>query len=212
MALVTTTLSSAKAVDDNSITVASATGFAADYIVRIDQEFYVVQKSYVSGTTVSVRGGQLGSKGEAHVSGANVTVGTAADWDIPGTGVAVNNPIAGRGRKITSITADASTVSHPSAGTDHVVILNGTSVINLTVPVPTKDMDGDLLIIAGNGTAAHVITFTGGVGGEGSSYDVLTANASGPVATQLIACNGVWLALTQPAWTGTVTNLVAGIA
>lgn len=213
MALTRTTLSSAVAVTDTSIVVASATGFAADRIVRVDQEFMVIQKNYSSGTTIPVRRGQLGSANVAHVSGAGVVVGVASeDWDTPGNCVSVNNPLAGRGRKITSITADNSTVTHPSAGTDHVVILNGTSVINLTVPVPTTDMDGDLLIIAGNGTAAHVVTFTGGFGGEGSSYDILTFNASGPVAFSAIACNGVWLALTQPAWTGTVTNLVAAIA
>lgn len=213
MALTRTTLSSAVAVTDTSIVVASATGFAADRIVRIDQEYMVVQKNYTSGTTIPVRRGQMGTANVAHVVTAGVVVGTAADdYDTPGKAVSVNNPLAGRGRQITSITADNSTVTHAPAGTDHVVILNGTSVINLTVPVPTTDMDGDLLIICGNGTAAHVVTFTGGFGGEGSSYDVLTFNASGPVAFSVIACNAVWLPFTQPAWTGTVTNLVAALA
>lgn len=212
MALTRTTLSSAVAVDAREIVVASATGFAADRIVRVDQEFFVVQKSYSSGTTIPVRRGQLGSKTAAHVITAGVVVGTAADdWDASGY-TAVNNPAAGRARIIESITADNSTVSHPAAGTDHVVVLNGTSVINLTVPIPTTDMDGDRLMIVGNGTAAHVVTFTGGIGGEGSSYDVVTFNASGPVAIELVACNAVWLAITQPAWTGTVTNVVAALA
>jgi len=213
MALTRTTLSTAYAVGDNQIVVASATGFAADRLVRIDQEWFIVQKNYSSGTTIPVRGGQLGSKGGAHVVTAGVVVGTSyEDFDTPGAGVKANSPIAGRGLVITSITADNSTVSHPAAGNDQVVILNGTSVINLTVPVPTTDMDGDRLLIVGNGTAAHVVTFTGGFGGEGSSYDVLTFNASGPVAMKFVALNAVWLAYTQPAWTGTVTNLVAALA
>ncbi|HEX6038911.1 hypothetical protein [Longimicrobium sp.] len=213
MALTRTTLSSAVVVADTSIVVASATGFAADRIVRIDQEFMVVQKSYSSGTTIPVRRGQLGTKNVAHVASAGVVVGTAADdWDAPGVAAVVNNPTAGRPRIIESITADNSTVTHSAAGTDHVVILNGTSVINLTVPVPTTDMDGDELNILANGTAAHVITFTGGIGGEGSSYDVITSNANGPVAYKFVACNAVWLAYCQPAMTGTVTNLVGGIA
>lgn len=212
MALTRTTLASAVAVDDTSIVVASATGFAADRLVRVDQEWMVVQKNYSSGTTIPVRRGQSGSKTTAHVTSAGVVVGTQADdWDNPGAGVTVNSPIAGRARVITSITA-TSTLTHAPAGSDHFVILNGTSVITLTIPIPTTDMDGDELVIMGNGTAAHVLTFTGGVGGEGSSYDLLTFNSSGPVAARFVACNAVWLAYTQPAWTGTVTNLVAGIA
>lgn len=214
MALTRTTLSAAVAVDDTSIVVASATGFAADRIVRIDQEFMVVQKNYTSGTTIPVRRGQLGSSNKAHVITAGVIVGTAADdYDTPGVGAVVNNMIAGRPRILTSITADNSTVTHAPAGCDHIVELNSTSVINLTVPIPTTDMDGDLLWIAGNGTAAHVITFTGGIGGEGSSYDVVTFNASGPVLIgPFMAMNAVWLVPTGPAWTGTVTNLVAALA
>lgn len=214
MALTRTTLSSAKAVDDREIVVASATGFAAGRLVRIDQEFFVVQQSYSSGTTIPVRGGQLGTKAVAHVASAGVVVGTQADdWDTPGPASKVNNPTAGRGRIITSITADNSTVTHPSAGNDHIVVLNGTSVINLTVPIPTTDMDGDLLWIIGNGTAAHVVTFTGGIGGEGTSYDVVTANASGPVALgPFVACNAVWLGSVAVPMAGTVTNLTATVA
>lgn len=193
MALTRTTLSSAVAVDDGSIVVASATGFAADRIVRIDQEFMVVQKSYVSGTTIPVRRGQIGTATTAHVATAGVVVGVAADdYDQAGAANIVNNPMAGRVRKITSITADNSTVTHPSAGTDQFLILNGTSVINLTVPVPTTDMDGDILAIIGNGKAAHVVTVTGGVGAVGGTADIFTFSATQAQAIQLVAANAVW--------------------
>jgi hypothetical protein len=66
----------------------------------------------------------------------------------------------------------------PPAGSDLVVILNGTAAITLTVPVPTKDMDGTELTIVSNGAAAHVPTFTGGVGAAGSSYDAFTFNST----------------------------------
>ena len=107
MALTRTTLSSAYAVGDNQIVVASATGFAANSLVRIDQEFFVVQKNYSSGTTIPVRGGQLGTAGSAHVVTAGVVVGTIADdFDAAGVAATVNNMIAGRPRRFTSITAD----------------------------------------------------------------------------------------------------------
>jgi hypothetical protein len=213
MALTRTTLSSAVAVDDTSIVVASATGFAADRLVRVDQEWMVVQKSYVSGTTIPVRRGQLGTATAAHVITAGVTVGVIQDdYDSAGLGVSVNNPVSGRGHKITSITADNSTVTHAPAGTDHTVILNGTSVINLTVPVPTADMDGDTLTILSNGTAAHVVTFTSGLSLAGSSYDVLTWNSGARAGISVKAVNLGWVAPLAPAMTGTVTNLTAGIA
>lgn len=214
MALTRTTLSSAVAVDDTSIVVASATGFAAGRLVRVDQEFMVVQQNYSSGTTIPVRRGQLGSATKAHVSGAGAVVGVIQDdYDNAGTAATVNNMIAGRPRIIESITADNSTVTHTPAGTDHVVILNGTSVINLTVPVPTADMDGDLLWICGNGAAAHVITFTGGLNIGGGSYDVLTGNATPrPFLVCVMAINLGWYIPAAPALTGTVTSLTAGIA
>lgn len=213
MALTRTTLSSAVAVDDTVIVVASATGFAADRIVRIDQEWMVVQKNYSSGTTIPVRRGQFGSKGTTHVATAGVVVGTAADdYDPVGAGVTVNNPISGRARYITSITADNSTVTHAPAGSDHVVVLNSTSVINLTVPVPTTDMDGDVLTIISNGVAAHVVTYTGGFGGVGAGYTALTVAAGAKCCFQTMAVNGNWNVISAPAWTGTVTKVTAGVA
>ncbi len=83
MALTNTTLSSAVAVGDSSIVVASATGFAADRIVRSDQEFMVVQKSYSSGTTIPVRRGLNGTVVVAHVTSANVVMGTPSQFADP---------------------------------------------------------------------------------------------------------------------------------
>lgn len=196
MALTRTTLSAAVATDDTDITVASATGFAAGRLVRVDQEYMQVSQEYSSGTTIPVLRGREGTATKAHVITAGVVVGTQADdWDTPGVAVYSNNPTAGRARYINSITADNSTVTLQTAGSDQVVILNSTSVINLTVPIPTSDMDGDILIIVGNGIAAHVVTVTGGVGGVGATADVYTFSATQKQAISLIAANITWQAL-----------------
>jgi hypothetical protein len=194
MALTRTTLAAAVGVDDIYITVASATGFAAGRLVRVDQEFMQIGQSYSSGVLIGpMLRGRQGTKTTAHVITAGVVVGTQADdWDNAGTGVPVGNIIAGRPRIIESITADNSTVGHTPAGSDHVVILNGTSVINLTIPIPTTDMDGDILIILGNGKAAHVVTITGGAGAVGATADVVTFGANQAQALSLIAANAVW--------------------
>jgi len=210
MALTRTTLSSAYTAGDNNIVVTSATGFAADRFVRIDEEWFVVQKNYSSGTTIPIRGGQNGTKNASHPSTAGVVVGTVSDWAAPGVGSKVNNPIAGRTRLLESFSAAATVTHYP--GLDHFIILNGTSVVALTIPVPTTDMDGDLLLIVSNGAAAHTLTFTGGLSGAGSSYDVITINATAPAAFMFVACNALWMALCGPAMGGTVTNIIGSVA
>jgi hypothetical protein len=92
------------------------------------------------------------------------------------------------------------------------VVLNGTVVINLTVPPPTKDMDDVELTLVGNGAAAHVITFTGGLGGAGAGYTTLTNNASAPTAFKVIAINGAWVNFVAGGISGTATKIIAGIA
>lgn len=199
-------------VTDNSIVVASATSVAAGRLIRIDSEWMKVNQSYTSGTTVGVLRGQEGSAVLAHNTTANVTHGLAADFSAPPLGVSAAATVpATRARRTVSITA-TSTLALPSAGEDLFVILNGTSVITLTVPVPTKDLDGTELTIVGNGAAAHVLTFTGGLSGAGTSYDVITVNATAPIAVKVVAVNGLWTSIIATPMAGTVTNITGTVA
>lgn len=211
MAFATTTLSSAVTVNDNSIVVASATSMAAGRLVIIDGELMQVAQSYSSGTTIPVLRGRDGTAVAAHVVTANVTHGLASDWGTPGAGSVTSYQPAGRSRLVTSVTATSSLTLAP-AGQDQLVILNGTSVITLTIPVPTKDKDGDLLWVVSNGVAAHVPTFTGGLGGVGAGYTALTVAAGANLCIVAIACDGAWNVPSAPAWTGTVTKVTGGIA
>lgn len=210
MALATTTLSSACAQTDTSISVASATSMAAGRVIVIDQEEMLVAQSYVSGTSVPVLRGREGSAQVAHKATANVTHGLASDFALPGAQAIVTYP-AVRPTLITSISATA-TLTFPPSGCDQRIILNGTSVITLTVPVPTKDMDGMRLSFIANGVAAHVLSFTGGLSGAGASYVKFTVNASAPSAFEVFACNGVWVAPAQTPAAGTVTNITGTIS
>jgi len=209
MALATTTLSAACGALDNVIQLTSATSIASGRLIVIDQEMMQVAQGYSSGTTVQVLRGRDGTVQAAHVITSNVTHGLASDFakPIPPT-VTTYSPI--RATPVTSITA-TSTLTLPTAGGDQIVILNGTSVITLTVPVPTKDMDGSRLTIVANGAAAHALTFTGGLGGAGTSYDVLTLNGTGPCCFEAIACNGLWNPIVAVPMAGTVTNITGTI-
>lgn len=210
MALATTTLSSACALTDSFIVVASATSVVAGRIVIIDQESMKVVQSYVSGTTVGVIRGQDGTVQAAHKATANVTHGAATDFSNPSPQTVTGYPLV-KAKALISLSATA-TLALPAGGSDLTVILNGTSVIALTIPVPTKDMDGTELTIVANGVAAHTLTFTGGLSGAGGSYDVITINATAPAAFKFIACNALWFVFCGPAMGGTVTNIIGSIA
>lgn len=210
MALAETTLSSAVAANDRSIVVASATSISVGRLLQIDGEMFQVAQSYTSGTTVPVLRGRAGTACVAHVASARVVHGDAADFTSPAGAVAPQAP-GGRVKKVVSITATGS-LTLPAPGEDLLVILNGTSVITLTVPVPTKDLDGCEMIIAGNGAAAHLLTFTGGLSGAGSNYDVITVNATAPAAFKFVAVNELWYAVCGPAISGTTTNIAGAIA
>lgn len=211
MALATTTLSTAVTTSDKSIVVASAASMAAGRFILVDQEVMKVTQDYVSGTTVTVLRGQDGTKTSAHVVTSAVTHGLASDFAVPSPQATTTYPVAGRPVVVTSVTA-TSTLTLPAAGSDLRVIINATSAITLTVPVPTKDMDGTCLWIVSSTVAAHVPTFTGGLGGVGSGYTALTAAAGAQMCIQAIACNGTWNIPSAPGWTGTVTKVTGGIA
>lgn len=212
MALTTTTISAALGATDRSMTVASATGFAAGYKFLIDGEAGEVDKSYVSGTAIPILRGRDGTAQAAHVVTSNVTVGTGADWANAAPGaVGGTTYFPSLPYYVLSMTTTG-TVSLPTGRFMAAFILNGTSVITPTFPAPTKDQDGSIVFIASNGVAAHVPTFTGGLNGVGSGYTALTGAAGAKVNLIVMAVNGAWNVFSAPAWTGTVTKLIGGIA
>jgi len=194
MALTTTTLSSAVVVTDNTLVVASATGAAAGTLVLIDQEQMQIVQSYVSGTTIPVVRGQGGTATAAHPATANVTFFLASDEVTQAPQTGTQWPVAGRGRVVTSYSA-AGAITLPSPGADAVAILNGTSALAMTLANPTKDMDGCILHVVGNGKAAHTITYTAGLGNAGSGLDVGTFATGAQLSQSFVAANGIWCGL-----------------
>ena len=212
MALVTTTNTAAIGAGDTSFVVASATGFAAGYIVQVGDEKMRVSGGYTSGTTIPVIRGQEGTRAVAHGITTLVVCGTGADWAEGGPSTPVTYPLAGRARVITTYGADGA-ITLPPAGSDAVAVLNGTTQWDMTVAVPTKDLNGSLLWIATDGGAAHTVTFTGGLSGASTSYDVVTINATAPVLLgPFMAMNSLWLMAVAVPLAGTVTNLTATVA
>lgn len=192
MALTTTTLSSAVAVTDTTLVVASATGAAAGTLVRVDQEVMQIAKGYVSGTTIPVQRGQGGTATAAHPVTANVTFFLGSDESSQAPQSAVQWPVGSVPRTVASYSA-AGAIGLPAPGSDAVAIINGTSALAMTLASPTKDMDGSILYIVANGKAAHTVTYTGGVGGGGTTMDVGTYTATEQTGCALMAVNGLWV-------------------
>ena len=213
MALTTTTLSSALGATDRNMTVASATGFAVGYKAIIDGEFVEVDKSYNgTSTTIPILRGRDGTVQAAHVVTANVVVGAGTDFKDPTAGtVGGTTYFPSLPLNVVSLTATG-TVTLPPPRTITVFILNSTAAITPTFPAPTADMDGTIMFVVSNGVAAHVPTFTGGLNGVGSGYTALTGASGAKVNLLVIAVNGAWNVISAPAWTGTVTKLIGGIA
>ena len=216
MAFTTTTLSAAMAITDTQIKVTSATGFAANQYVKIDEEFMKIVSSYVSGTTIPVIRGQNGSVVIAHATSTNVVTDAisqtaSSDWGNPNSTVITAYALSARRRKIVAYGA-AGAISLPLAGEDIIAVINGTSALAMTVAAPTKDIDGSILYIAGNGAANHTITFTGGLSGAGTSYDVITVNSTAPIVVMAMAINGLWNSMVATPMAGTVTNITGTVA
>ncbi len=195
MAFNTSTISSAVALTDTSIVVASATGYAAGNWVLIDQELMKVSQNYVSGTTIPVLRGREGTVTAAHVVTANVTTGLGSDFAIPPAGLENATAYTSvRTRTMLSYTA-AGALTLPMANGDMLAIINSTVALAMTLANPTKDMDGCLMVIASNGKAAHTVTYTAGLGNIGANADVGTFPTGAQTAVQLIAVNGIWCSM-----------------
>jgi hypothetical protein len=214
MAFTATTLSSPVARDDTTILVASLTGFVANQLARVDGEMMrIVSVPTAATIPVPVLRGVQGTAQTAHPASARVIVGntataTGTDWtEAPAW---TGTPFAGpRVRTVTSYSA-AGAIALPAIGSDAVAILNGTSVLAMTLASPSTAQDGDSLIIIGNGIAAHTVTYTVGLGNVGASADVITFSASQGQGVQLIAAGGFWVMLTAVAGAASVAGVGIG--
>lgn len=203
--LATTTLAAAAGINDTTVTVASATSLAAGRFMLIDGEMMQVAKNYSSGTSVPVQRGVDGTATVAHATGANVAHGLATDFANPPTG----NPVAATQPNVMSMIRQSYTAAGAIAfgvAPLTVAIINGAAALAMTLANPTTDRDGDILLIVGNGKAAHTLTYTAGLGNGGGNLDLLTFAAGGQQCIGLIAANGIWVPLPS-VLAGTLTNI-----
>lgn len=214
MAFTNTTLSAAVGLNDTTVLIASLTGLSAGNLIRVDAEFMKVLSVPSAATVpVPVLRGQEGSAQVAHVTSARVVIGATpsnlitADWAQPAAGApSIAAVSSARPRVLISVTATPTTVA-PTPGVDTVVLLNGTSVINVTISAPGGGSDGDLCTVIGNGKAAHTCTFTTGLGAVGATADVATFAAGQQQGVMAMAAGVAWCGLGQVAGAATIAGV-----
>lgn len=206
MAFNYTTLSSAVAIGDRSINVASATGLAPGAVVLIDREVFKVTKDYTSGTNPNVLRGQDGTQQLAHPSGAFVVIGLGSDFGSAGPGgPAVTYPTI----PVTDYRsyAAAGAITLPSPGRNMIAEIIGTGALAMTVAAPTKELLGCRLFIVGNGKAAHTVTFATGLGAVGATADVATFKADQQQGLEVIAAGLAWVPSANVAGAATIAGV-----
>lgn len=202
MAFTLTTLSAAVGVNDTTVLLASLTGLTAGNLMAIDKELMrVVSVPSAATVPVPVIRGQEGSAQVAHVITAQVKIGAtqtslvAADWTQPEAGAPALSLIpTAWSRQFRSYSA-AGAITLPSIGCDMVAILNSTVALAMTLVNPSTAQDGSRLVVAGNGKAAHTVTYTAGLGNVGGTADVITFAAAQAQSIELFAVGGFWVGM-----------------
>jgi hypothetical protein len=189
MALASTTLSGAVGVNDDTIRVAAATGFAVGNLIQVDGEL-MLQTAAPVGTTIAVKRGMEGTFNQAHPTSAVVATGLATDFARPGPGkITAYGPAAGGA---SSVAASYSASGAIDATKEGVHLLHGAGALAMTLAAPTQGQTGQLITIASTGAGAHTVTGAGGFGGGGIGTDVATFPAYSSSLT-VIAINGKWV-------------------
>ena len=187
MAATSTTLAAACGLNDQTITVTSATGAAVGQLWRVDSE-WMLQNAAANGTVIPVsRRGINGSAVVAHTILAPTVNCLPADTLNAGPG-AVLNPATWE-RQITSVGV-SSTLASPIWPT--ITFIDKVTAAALVLGNPSALADGTEWTIYSNTTGAHTVTYTPGFHGDTGSSDIATFAATIGNSMTLIASQGLW--------------------
>lgn len=196
MALTTpTTAAAAMSATDLAITVTSATGLVAGQWLRVDKEFMIIDRSYVSGTRVPVyRRGDQGSKVVAHQILAPVQAGLFSD--LPDLGVATDAQVPPQSPQVVSIGVSmtmSATSAPPLPVEPTTFVITKATAAAIVLPAPSAGVPDFMQVMFFSTTAAaHTITYTAGFYGDTTSSDVATFAAKAGASATFVAYKGAW--------------------
>lgn len=196
MALTQTTTSTAVLVTDQFVNVTSATGFAAGQFLRIDNEWMLISRDYVSGTAIPVvRRGDQGSRQVPHNALANAVTGLASD--VADLGTYAEDPIP-YWRPNVQVYSVSGAIDVPKRDTQ--VYISKAGVAVMTLAAPGKDQDGIRMSIFSTTAQVHTITatslFADGTSGSPHTTATFTTGFIGQ-GLVLLAFQGIWYVESQ---------------
>lgn len=202
MAFTLTTLNGAVNAGDPQVYLTALTGLSSGMLAAIDKEIVKLGILPAAATSpVPVMRGQEGTAAAAHPTGAQVKAGLTptnlqtGDWQAPSAGSPSMALYGGAFNRDMASYSAAGAIALPRPGSDMVAILNGTTLLAMTIANPPVGTDGSKLIIAGNGKAAHTVTYAAGLGNVGGTADVITFSAAQAQAIELLSVGGFWVGL-----------------
>lgn len=203
MPLVRTTLSGGLAATDTEVLLTSVAGLQVSSQINVDNEVMrVLSVGASAAVPVGVTRGLRGTNVVAHPIGATAVFGLPSEFNSS------QRAASAQRRDIISYSASGA-IQLPFPGRDMVAVLNGTTVRAMTLALPAKDNDGDILTVVGGGKAAHTVTPAGGVGG--SALVAGTFDVGAQCAISFIAVNEIWVPYSSPL-SGTLTSVDIAVA
>lgn len=188
MALTNTTLASAATLNDTSIKVTSATGFATGQTIRVDNEF-MVQTGAAAGLVIPVRRGLEGTAQSAHGILGDVVTGLPGDF--PGIGLWSPVPLPSATGRIT-IGADVTLATADIATDDTTYVITKGAACAIVLEAPSKANNGVKITFRSATAFAHTVTYTAGFLGGTTASDIATFAASVGASFTVEANGGTW--------------------
>ncbi len=184
MALARTSLSGGISANTKTIRVASATGFSAGRVIKVNSEIMQLQAVNPDVSTEwTVYRGYGGTTAVAHNTAAPVTVGAGSDWPSPS-----ESQFSGPAPVYSYAAAGAIT---PAQG---IHILGAGSAAAMTLANPSLADDGQRLVIVAGAAQAYTVTVPTAITGVDAGTVATFGGAIGDNVV-LIARAGLWVSL-----------------
>lgn len=183
MALTSTTLAGAKALNDKTITLTSATGIANKMLVKVDQEVMRVTDVSTS-PAIGVVPGYAGTAATPHGVLAPVQYGYPIDF-AQTFGINPQDEVVSQSFGVDGAITGPSGTGVPVA--DTVVYLTKATAGAYTIALPGQGQSNEITFISTT-AAAHTVTMTGNPGGS----DVGTFTAVIGASLTIKAQPGAW--------------------
>ncbi len=196
MALASTTLSGAKAINQTALAIGTTTGMTRGKMFRVDDEWFVATAD-ASGTNVPVLCGQNGSAQKTHVSGAVVIWGDPSDFPTSPAGADIPVPYAPVVVHQTHVTSTGGAISVPLSSQYVFINVLGSVTTAQTLTDPVLAQEGQEVTIQAGAAHAYIVQAVDSVAvasdiSFSGDQDIATFGGAIGDDFKIKAVNGAW--------------------